>query len=115
MIAGTSMRRAAWVGCLLATGCSGETAIHLLPGDNDAAGDAGCAECPPPSWALSFSGPYDRVEVPTSPLLDVPQDFTVEAWVMIESYGGGHGVFNRWVPQSGDIELTFGIPEPVSD
>jgi hypothetical protein len=48
-------------------------------------------------------------------LLDLPQDFAIEAWVMVESYAGGHGIFNRWVGQLGDIELTFGTPELVAD
>jgi hypothetical protein len=64
--------------------------------------------------ALRFEGPYDRVEVPSSSGLDVPRDFAVEAWVLIDGYSGGHGVFNRWQRAVGDIELTFGIPEPVS-
>jgi hypothetical protein len=53
------------------------------------------------------------VEIATSPLLDVPQDFAIEAWVFVRSYAGGHGVLNRWVPGVEDIELTFGVPEPL--
>jgi len=67
-----------------------------------------------PTRVLSFEGPYDRVEVPSSALLDLPQDFTIEAWVLIRTYQGGHGVFNRWVSTSGDIQLTFGAPEIVA-
>lgn len=63
--------------------------------------------------ALYFKGPYDRVQIPSSPLLDLPQDFTVEAWVLLKSYTGGHGVFNRWFPGVGDVQLTFGTPEPL--
>jgi len=77
---------------------------------------AGCADgelCSGLGWALRFKGPYDRVEVPSSPLLDVPQDFALEAWVLVESYGAGHGVFNRWWHGVGDIQLTFGVPEPL--
>jgi hypothetical protein len=46
-------------------------------------------------------------------LLDVPQDFAIEAWVYVKSYNGGHGVLNRWVAANGDLELTFGAPEPL--
>jgi hypothetical protein len=46
-------------------------------------------------------------------MFDVPRDFAVEVWVFVESYAGGHGVFNRWQNGVGDIELTFGIPEPL--
>jgi hypothetical protein len=62
---------------------------------------------------LYFKAPYDRVEVASTTLLDVPQDFAIEAWVFVKSYIGGHGVFNRWVAANGDIELTFGVPEPL--
>ncbi len=65
-------------------------------------------------WALSFTGAYDRVEVPSSSLLDVPQDFAIEAWVYVRSYEGGHGILNRWVSGLGDLQLTFGTPEPLS-
>lgn len=64
-------------------------------------------------WALSFAGAYDRVEVPSSSLLDLPQDFAVEAWVFVRNYDGGHSVLNRWVSALGDIQLTFGTPEPL--
>lgn len=63
--------------------------------------------------ALSFQRAYDRVEIESSPLLDVPQDFTVEAWVLVRSYAGGHGVLNRWISGMGDVQLTFGAPEPL--
>jgi len=108
----------AWCGCVLWS-CSSEVSVHILPGDNalSATPDAGCAgdsSCPRRAWALAFEGPYDRVEVPSTPLLDVPQDFTIEAWVMVESFAGGHGVFNRWLSTAGDIQLTFGTPEILS-
>jgi hypothetical protein len=53
------------------------------------------------------------VEIPSSPQLDLPQDFAFEAWVWIRSYDGGHGVLNRWLRNVGDIQLTFGTPEPL--
>jgi hypothetical protein len=93
--------------------CENDVAIQL--GQPQPA--ALCADGEPCSGrarALYFHGPYDRVEIPSSPLLDLPQDFAIEAWVLIKSYAGGHGVLNRWVPNAGDIELTFGTPEPVS-
>ena len=90
---------------VLSVSCSSEVKVELLPGDGDV----------PRAAALHFAGPYDRVEVPSSPLLDVPQDFAVEAWVFVESYAGGHGVFNRWQNSIGDIQLTFGTPEPVAE
>lgn len=61
--------------------------------------------------ALYFKAPYDRVQVPSTSLLDLPQDFTLEAWVLLKSSSGGHGVINRWFPGVGDIQLTFGTPE----
>jgi hypothetical protein len=70
--------------------------------------------CSGRALALYFHGPYDRVEIPSSPLLDLPQDFAIEAWLLVKTYGGGHGVLNRWVPNAGDIQLTFGTPEPIS-
>jgi hypothetical protein len=112
--------------------CENEVSVQLLPGDKqalvvpDAAAsdaDAGSADAggadtanddAPLANALWFRGAYDRVEIPSSPLLDVPQDFAVEAWVYVKSYEGGHGVLNRWVAGVGDIELTFGAPEPVA-
>jgi Concanavalin A-like lectin/glucanases superfamily len=63
--------------------------------------------------ALRFRGAYDRVEIASSPQLDVPQDFTIEAWVLVKSYSAGHGIFNRWARGLGDIELTFGTPVPL--
>jgi hypothetical protein len=111
------LRRAtAGFACVLIAACSGESEIQILPGDNAApAGDAGCETCAPMVQALAFSGPYDRVEVSSSPSLDLPQDFAIEAWVWIESYAGGHSVFNRWVSEVADVELTFGAPEILSD
>lgn len=104
-------------------GCGSDVSLQLLPGDNQAlvqspskdagpdVADAGCASNN--TCALAFKGPYDRVEIATSPLLDVPQDFAVEAWVFVKSYAAGHAVLNRWVPGVEDIELTFGVPEPL--
>lgn len=97
-------------------GCESEASVQLLPGDNQALTEAdahpepaGCMD----GCALYFNGPYDRVEVADSSSLDVPQDFAIEAWVFLKSYAGGHGVLNRWVPGVEDIELTFGVPEPL--
>jgi Concanavalin A-like lectin/glucanases superfamily len=86
----------------LSMACSSQVSIQILPGDESRT-----------ARVLRFEGPYDRVEVPSSSLLDVPSDFAVEAWVRIDGYDGGHGVFNRWQRAVGDIELTFGVPEPV--
>jgi hypothetical protein len=86
----------------LLAACSRDVSVQLLP-----------EEGTPRSAALHFSSPYDHVEVPSSPSLDVPQDFAVEAWVYVDSYTGGHGVFNRWQKAHADIELTFGVPEIV--
>lgn len=86
----------------LSFACTREVSVQLLPEDRTAG-----------VQALRFSGPYDHVEVPSSPLLDVPRDFAVEAWVYVDSYTGGHGVFNRWKNTGGDLELTFGVPELV--
>jgi hypothetical protein len=86
----------------LSIACSSQVSIQILPGEGTRT-----------ERALRFGGPYDRVEVPSSGLLDVPIDFAVEAWVRIDRYDGGHGVFNRWQRTVGDIELTFGVPEPV--
>jgi hypothetical protein len=97
----------------------------LLACENDVA--VQLAEPPPPpsaicvdgdpcsgrARALYFHGPYDRVEIASSALLDLPQDFAIEAWLLVESYAGGHGVLNRWIPGVGDIQLTFGTPEPL--
>jgi hypothetical protein len=87
----------------LSFSCTSQVGVQLLPGE-------GRLE----ARALWFEGPYDRVEVPSSPSLDVPRDFAVEAWVFVDGYNGGHGIFNRWQNGLGDIELTFGIPEHVS-
>jgi hypothetical protein len=62
---------------------------------------------------LYFKGAYDRVEIASSPLLDLPQDFAIEAWLLVKSYEGGHGVLNRWTTGVGDVQLTFGVPEPL--
>src|SRR5262249_62288633 len=86
----------------LSIACSSQVSIQILPREGTRT-----------ERALRFAGPYDRVEVPSSSSLDVPRDFAVEAWVRIDGYDGGHGVFNRWQRAVGDIELTFGIPEPV--
>jgi len=117
--------------------CENDVSVHLLqvplpaplpseggaggaPAQAGAAGVGGdpkvCVDGEPCSGlarALSFEGAYDRVEIPSSPLLDLPQDFTFEAWVLLRSYSGGHGVFNRWSAGLADIELTFGTPEPL--
>jgi hypothetical protein len=93
--------------------CENDVAVQL----GQAPRAATCVDGEPCSGrapALYFHGPYDRVEIPSSPLLDLPQDFALEAWVLIKSYTGGHGVLNRWVPSAGDIQLTFGTPEPLS-
>jgi hypothetical protein len=109
--------------CIASADCGGDVSVQLLPGDNqaltqkDAAPDVAdaCVDpCPGFVRALYFKGPYERVEIANSPLLDVPQDFAIEAWVLVKSYAGGHGVLNRWVAGVGDIELTFGIPDQVS-
>jgi len=108
-----------WV-CVAHTGCENDVSVQLLPGDNQAltqadaradVADPRCTAAGP--CALYFNGPYDRVEIADSPSLDVPQDFAIEAWVFLKSYAGGHGVLNRWVPGMEDIELTFGVPEPL--
>lgn len=96
------------------TACENDVALQLLPPPPPA--PATCVDgmpCSGRAWALSFQGAYDRIEVPSSPLLDLPQDFAIEAWVWIRSYEGGHGVLNRWIPGVGDIQLTFGTPEPL--
>jgi hypothetical protein len=120
----------------LAISCEASVTARLLPdaevvntggaagaADNDAgpdvtvhdadAGCAGAAGCGVLTSALYFKGPYDRVEIPANPLLNVPQEFTVEAWVYVESYAGGHSVFNRWSSGLTDIQLTFGAPEQL--
>lgn len=33
--------------------------------------------------------------------------------MLLKSHDGGHGVLNRWFPGVGDIQLTFGTPEPL--
>lgn len=76
---------------------------ECLPGD----------PCSGLARALYFKGPYDRVEIAASSLLDVPQDFAIEAWVLLKSHGGGHGIFNRWAAGVGDLQLTLGAPEPL--
>jgi Concanavalin A-like lectin/glucanases superfamily len=102
--------------------CENDVTVHLLPvrptspmvGSVDAG--ALCADGDPCSGrtrALYFRGAYDRVEIPSSPELDLPQEFAIEAWVLVKSYSAGHGIFNRWLSGKGDIELTFGTPEPL--
>jgi hypothetical protein len=93
--------------------CENDVTVQLAPPPPAAR----CVEgepCSARAPALYFHGPYDRVEIPASPLLDLPQDFAIEAWLFVESYAGGHGVLNRWVANEGDIQLTFGTPEPLS-
>jgi Concanavalin A-like lectin/glucanases superfamily len=105
--------------------CENDVAVHLLPPAPVKSADPADPPDPPicvdgdpcsgHAWALSFKGAYDRVEVPSSTSLDLPRDFAVEAWVLVRNYsGGGHGVLNRWIAGVGDIQLTFGTPEPVS-
>jgi hypothetical protein len=112
-------------GVLLATlGCENDVALHLLPLPPPAPSTSSTTKEPTPvcidgdpcsghARALYFRGAYDRVEIPSSSALDLPQDFALEAWVLVKSYAAGHGVLNRWIPGVGDIELTFGTPEPL--
>jgi hypothetical protein len=98
----------------LLTGCENDVAVQLLPPPPPE--EPPCVDGDPCSglaWALRFGGAYDRVEVPSSASLDLPQDFTLEAWVFISSYAGGHGVLNRWTAGVADVQLTFGVPEPL--
>jgi hypothetical protein len=92
--------------------CENDVQVHLLPPPPEMCVDGDA--CSGRARALYFHGPYDRVEIASSPSLDLPQDFAIEAWVLVKSYVGGHGVLNRWVPNTGDIQLTFGTPEPLS-
>lgn len=95
-------------------GCENDVAVQLLPPPPPPATICVDGEpCSGRSWALSFEGAYDRVEVPSSPALDLPQDFAIEAWVWVRSYNGGHGILNRWIGGVGDVQLTFGTPEPL--
>jgi hypothetical protein len=64
---------------------------------------------------LSFKGPYDRVEVASVPAFEFPPVFTLEAWVFVRSFTGGHVVFNRWVPGGTDVGIFFGVPEHVPE
>lgn len=108
-----SRSRAALVALAL-IGCENDVSVQLLP--KPPPEEVPCVDGDPCSGlarALHFRGAYDRVEIPSSPLLDVPQDFAIEAWVLVKSYAGGHGVFNRWAAGVGDIQLTFGVPEPL--
>jgi hypothetical protein len=109
-----SARRAAWVVLLGGLcSCQNDVSVQLL---EKAPVQAACVDGEPCSGLqryLYFGGAYAHVEVPASTLLDVPQDFAIEAWVLVKSYSGGHGVLNRWTPGVGDIELTFGVPEPL--
>jgi hypothetical protein len=90
--------------------CENDVVVRLSQGVECRPGDP-CSGLTP---SLHFHGPYDTVRVPSSPQLDFPQDFTLEAWVLPKSYGGGHVIVNRWVPGATDVQLTFGIPEPVN-
>ncbi len=109
---------------LASLGCENDVVVHLLPPAPVKPADPPRPPDPPVcvdgdpcsghAWALSFEGAYDRVEIPSSSLLDLPQDFAIEAWVLIRSYNGGHGILNRWIGAVGDIQLTIGTPEPVS-
>ena len=107
---------------LASLACENDVAVHLLPPAPVKSADPPdlpvCVDgepCSGHAWALSFEGAYDRVEIASSGLLDLPQDFAVEAWVLVRNYsGGGHGVLNRWIAGVGDIQFTFGTPEPVS-
>jgi len=112
--------RGAWVSwelallgavALLGMACENDVAVQLLPSRSTSCVDGDA--CPGYARALSFRGAYDRVEIPSSPQLDLPQDFAFEAWVLVRSYDGGHGVMNRWRQNLGDIQLTFGTPEPL--
>lgn len=94
-------------GLLSASACSNDVTVRLLPATEDSLDES--------KLALSFYGPYDTVKIPDSELLDLPQDFSVELWVFVRSFNGGHGLFNRWQFASGDIELTFGTPEPLPE
>ncbi len=101
--------------------CENDVAVHLLPPvplkSADPPNPPVCVDgdpCSGHAWALSFRGPYDRVEIPSSALLNLPQDFAIEAWVFVRNYVGGHGVLNRWITGVGDIQLTFGTPEALT-
>ena len=104
-------------GVVSSAGAGGAAGAEGAPGASGAAGEPPvCVDGEPCSGltrALYFKGPYDRVEIASSALLDVPQDFSIEAWVLVKSYGAGHGVFNRWIAGVGDLQLTFGTPEPL--
>lgn len=100
--------------CAFIVACENDVAVQLLPPDPPP--PAICVDGEPCSgrmWALSFHGAYDRIEIPSSAQLDLPQDFALEAWVWVRSYDAGHGVLNRWIPGLGDVQLTFGTPEPL--
>jgi hypothetical protein len=127
------VKRAWLLPLALLVGCENDVQVRLLPkplaiepvaGQAGQMGQAGQTSEPMPpcndgdpcsglARALYFQGPYDRVEIASSALLDVPQDFTFEAWVLPKSYQGGHGVINRWAAGVADIQLTFGTPEPL--
>ena len=99
---------------LTLAGCENDVAIQLLPSPPPPA--AICADgdpCSGRTWGLSFRGAYDRVEIPSSNALDLPQDFAIEAWVWVRSYSAGHGILNRWIGAVGDVQLSFGTPEPL--
>ena len=108
---------------LAALGCENDVSVHLLPVPPPLPSMSVMMPTPPVcvdgdpcsgnARALYFRGAYDRVEIPSSSLLDLPQDFALEAWVLVKSYSAGHGILNRWIPGVGDIQLTFGTPEPL--
>lgn len=114
---GPSSRRLAALGATCGVlglcGCENDVSVQLLPKPPPVVVCLDGDPCSGLARALHFQGAYDRVEVASSPLLDVPQDFAIEAWVLVESYEAGHGVLNRWSPGVGDIQLTFGVPEPL--
>ena len=117
----TQTRRVSWRAAALgaalscaATACENDVAVQLLPPDPPP--PAVCVDgepCSGRAWALSFQGAYDRIEIPSASQLDLPQDFAIEAWVWVRSYDAGHGILNRWIPGVGDLQLTFGTPEPL--
>jgi hypothetical protein len=110
-------RRPAFVSIALPWLCGCENDVTVQLAEPPPPPPAICVDGDPCSGrarALYFRGPYDRVEIASSPLLDVPQDFAIEAWLLVKSYAGGHGVFNRWIAGVGDIQLTFGTPEPLT-
>ena len=51
------------------------------------------------------------VFVPSSPDLDTPRDFTIEAWVNLSTYGDYEDtpIAARWVPQTGERSWLFTV------